>query len=102
MTSIDEKMASNPEFAEKEHAVRDLETKANQLAQRVSELTRKIADFERQFAKLDISSPQALHVGEALRRAKDELAENKTTLADLRKQIASTTAERDALLENQS
>lgn len=48
---------SDPQFAESENKVRNLENEANKRAPLVAELTRQVGDLERQFANSDQSHP---------------------------------------------
>jgi phage-related minor tail protein len=96
MTTVQERMAGSPAFASKEKSVRSLENEANVLSRGVDELTSNAANFERQFAKTDISSPQGLNLAEVLRRARVDLHYAETQLVDLRKRIELAIAARDA------
>lgn len=98
-SAVNEKMRSSPEFAEAENKVRRLERETNALGPRVDELTRQVADLERQFGNSDQSHPVGRQVGMTLDRARADLERATEQLTNVRAQLAEAIAERDAFLD---
>ena len=89
----------DPEFAESENKVRNLENEANKLAPRVDEMNRRVADLSRQLGFSDGDSPAGRRLTFSLDQARADLKGATETLADVRAQLAAAIVERDALLK---